>query len=255
MRVSELWMYPVKSCRGVRVRSARATRAGFVDDRRFMVVNEEGVFLSQRRYPALATVVAQLHDDILELAARGSTVRVSRQPSGERREVEVWGERVEAVDCGGLVASWLTELLGVSAHLAWMPDGEARPTDEAFTAGEVGFADGFPYLLTTEGSLESLNRELAKPVTMDRFRPNIVVAGAAAWEELGWSGLSVGGATLEAVKPCERCTMVTIDQDSGSRTGIEPMKTLAREHDNVFGVNAVCLAEGVIRVGDPVGPT
>lgn len=252
MRVEALWVYPVKSCRGYRVDRVEATPRGPRDDRRFMIVDEAGRFVTQRRHPILATITTRLDEGHLSLAIPGSTCEVDRRPLGEGRGVVVWGDEVAAVDCGEEVSRWLSDLLHTPARLVWMPETTRRPTDDRFPVGEVGFADGFPYLITSTASLDALNAKLSDPVSMDRFRPNVVISGSEPWEERTWGALSLGDAGMRAVKPCVRCVMVTTDQQTGERHPKEPLRTLALDHDSVFGVNAILTRPGVIEVGAPV---
>lgn len=252
MRLTSMVVYPVKSCRGVAVRRAVLTPSGLEGDRRFMVVRPDGEMLTQRKTPAMAEIGAVITPGLLTLTARGSVMRVPRSALGDTVGVTVWGDDVQAVDCGPLVASWLSELLGLSARLVFQPPTSVRPTDPDYGEGQVSFADGFPYLVCTEASLEALNRTLDEPVPMARFRPNLVITGATPYEELSWSRLAVGSVELALVKPCKRCVMVTGDPTTGERASDEPLRTLAADHGAIFGMNALALGEGVLAVGDSV---
>jgi uncharacterized protein YcbX len=258
--VASLHVYPVKSCRGTSLTSARVGQRGIEHDRRWMIVDEAGTFITQRDVPRLARVDVQVGVESLELAAEGhGSVRVAVAPPRDatRRLVRVWKAQVDAVDCGSEVAGWLSEWIGKRASLVFLPDDSVRPVahDKALPGDHVGFADGFPVLVTTAASLDDLNARLADPVPMDRFRPNVVVAGGTAWEEDSWQRVRVGPVPLRVVKPCERCVVTTTDQRTGEG-GVEPLRTLAtfrrRDAAVLFGQNCIPDDVGTVRLGDPL---
>lgn len=265
VRVSGLFIYPVKSARGVAVDEAEVGDRGLVHDRRFMVVDERGGFLTQRQHPALALIQATLHGDTLVLSApdAGHAEVPLRPRGGEHRRVRVWGDTCEALSVGLDAADLLRRYLDVRCELVYMPDESIRPVDPDFAepGDHVSFADGFPLLLTSQASLDDLNGRLAarglRHVPMERFRPNLVVEGAGAYAEDCWDELAVGAVTFRVAKPCARCSVVTVDQRTGVE-GKEPLATLAtyrREARGVtFGQNLVHRTRGVIRVGDRVRP-
>ncbi len=276
MRVLSLHLYPVKSCRGLSLTRARVGRRGLDLDRRWMVVDEAGTFLTQRDLPRLALVDVQLEGEGLMLSAPGhgamavpatpdlATLRRGRNGQPGPVKVRVWKSEVEAVDCGDAAAHWLGSWLGRPARLVAMPDDAERGVDPTFSRpGDiVGFADGFPVLLTTRASLDDLSARLgdAGPVPMDRFRPNVVVDGEGAWDEDAWRRVLVGPIPLRVSKPCGRCTVITIDQHTGHKTGVEPLRTLSTFRQQtgaagssvVFGQNLIPDAEGWLTVGDEV---
>jgi uncharacterized protein YcbX len=254
--VSALYVYPVKSCRGVSLTEAAVADRGFAHDREWMVVDTDGRFVTQRVRPALALVVATVDDDGLRLTAPDMPeLVVSHASPGSSRPVTVWRDTCLAESAGVRAARWFSDYLGDSFDLVRMPDTTVRRVNPGY-AGEgdrVGFADGFPFLLLSEGSLDELNRRLDQPVPMDRFRANIVVAGCDPHAEDTWSRLTVGELVFRAVKPCARCVITTTDQLTGHR-GAEPLRTLAgyRKVGNevLFGQNLVHEGRGVVRVGD-----
>jgi len=142
--------------------------------------------------------------------------------------------------------------------LAYMPDTVVREVDQNYApaGGRAGFADGFPFLLVGEASLADLNARLARPLPMNRFRPNLVVSGSAPFAEDGWRSIRIGNIPMEVVKPCARCVVTTTDQGTGRRDGDEPLHTLAsfrrQEGKVMFGQNAVPYGQGLLRIGDPV---
>jgi len=260
MRVSALHLYPVKSCRGIPVERWPVGRRGLEHDRRWMIVDEAGIFVTQREVPSLACVGTRLEPGNLVLSAEGhGLVRVpnATAPDAPRRRVLVWRSEVDAVDCGEEAARWLSAHVGSPVRLVHMPDDVERHVDPDYAlAGDiVGFADGFPLLLATVASLDDLNTRLDAPVPMDRFRPNVVVTGSAAWEEDEWTRIALGDLPCRVAKPCGRCTIITTDQRTGAR-GPEPLRTLAtfRQQDQKvnFAQNCVPDETGTLAVGDDV---
>jgi uncharacterized protein len=257
MWLTSLHVYPLKSARGLSPAEWQAGERGFDGDRRFMVVGPEGHFWSQRTVPRLALIDALPEGDRLRLSAPGLSLEVPLRPEGgEPRRVEVWGDEMDAWSLGVEPAHALAEFLGGACELVYLPDESRRQVDLEYAPPglNVGFADGFPYLLTTTASLAELAR-LGGDVPMDRFRPNLVIDGAAPFEEDGWHELTVGEVRFRVVKPCARCPIPNIDQKTGER-GLEPTRTLAqhRKRDGkvYFGQNLIALTRGRLRVGDPV---
>ena len=259
IHIGELRIHPVKSCRAIRLEAAEVDDRGLRFDRRWMVADPDGRFLTQRHHPRLATVAPALDGDALELTAPGMpALRVPAEPAGGPAvEAEIWGDRVAAVTAGDEAAEWFSAVLGTSSRLVGMPHATRRQVSRRHgRPGDlVSFADGYPLLLISQGSLDELNRRLETPVPMDRFRPNLVVDGCPPHAEDGWSTLRAGGVTLHNVKPCARCVITTTDQLSGER-GPEPLRTLATyrtvDRKVMFGVNLVHDGRGVLRVGDGV---
>ena len=264
--IRSLHIYPVKGLKGIEVGRARCTERGFENDRRFMVVDRDGVFLSQRSHPRMATIWTDLRGDgILELAApEMPPLEVPLQPAGgETTPVQVWRSTVDAQPVSVAADAWLSAVLECDCRLVYMPDTSLRLSNAQY-AGDgkaVSFADGYAYLVIGAASLEDLNarlgRNLHPPLPMNRFRPNIVVAGAAPYAEDTWGEVRIGGARLRGVKPCGRCEVTTTDQSSGERRGPEPLATLAtyRSSDEfgvMFGMNFVTESPGEIAVGDTV---
>jgi len=253
-------VYPVKATRAVDPESCVVEPIGLVGDRRFMIVDDAGNFLTQRTLGGLARVSASLSADRLTLEAATDRFELPLGGDGPDREVTIFKDRVSARDCGEAAANWLTAVLGRSARLVVLADPKARPVDPDYArAGEhVSFADGYPLLLANEASLSDLNGRLAEPVTMRRFRPNIVISGAAAWAEDTWRRIRVGAVEFRIAKPCRRCVVTTLDPDTGDQADkAEPLLTLRSFHRDhrggaVFGQNLVPLSVGTISLGDPV---
>lgn len=260
-RVASLHLYPVKSLRGYAAGSVDVEPCGFAGDRRWMVVQPDGGFLTQRELPAMATIEARAkHAGVILMAEGQPSLNVPvPPPSGERREVQVWRDRVPALDAGPEAAAWLSARLGLAVGLVFLDDTRARPVDQLYGQPEdrVAFGDGFPVLLANTASLAALNAALPNPIPMTRFRPNLVVEGAAPWAEDGWQRIRIGTAVFRVAKPCARCVVTTVDQMTGDRPDkAEPLRTLGRIRRAVggvmFGQNLIPDVPGRIAVGDPV---
>jgi len=254
--VSSLHVYPIKGARGTSVASASVGDRGFVDDRRYMVVDPNGVAITQREVARLALVEPTLESGGLRVVSPGMPpLKVGR--GGDRRSAVVWSAVVDALDVGREAAEWFSSVLGVHCSLVYMPDHARRPVNPKYddSGAIVSFADGFPFLLASESSLADLNARLESPVPMDRFRPNVVVRGAPAWAEDDWDRIAIGEVEFSVPKPCDRCVVTTIDQSSGV-AGKEPLRTLAtfraRDGRVWFGENLVHHGQGTLSVGDVV---
>jgi MOSC domain-containing protein len=259
IRLTGLHIYPIKSAHGISLAEAEVDEFGLRHDRRWMVVDESGTFLSQRSHPRLALVVPSIGDEALQVDAPGmGTLRTPLHPKATvATSVTVWDDTCPATWLGERTRTWFTEFLGTPCNLVHMADDVVRPADPAFAppTARVSFADGFPFLLIAEESLADLNRRLAHPVPMNRFRPNLVVAGAEPYAEDDWRKIEIGGLGLRIVKPCGRCVVTTTDQTTAER-GKEPLRTLAtyraRGGEVMFGQNVVHDAPGRLRLGDEV---
>lgn len=261
--VSHLFVYPVKGLGGISLANSPATSRGLAHDRRFMVVDAEGHFLSQREIPRMATIWTEIDAGRLRLsAADAGEVELPLEPAaGEPLRATVWNSTCRAIAPSSEADAWLQAVLGVDCRLAYMPDSTVRESDGRFAGPgkRVGFADGYAYLVVSEASLADLNGRIAAPVTLARFRPNIVVSGTEPYAEDGWGSIAIGSATLRLVKPCGRCSVVTVDPGSGDVSGPEPLATLSGYRGSSqfgprFGMNAVTDREGLISVGDAVLP-
>ncbi len=257
--VSGLFVYPVKSCAGTSLSSANVTATGFAWDRRWMVVGDDGRFLSQREHPKLALIRPRMTAESLLLdAPRLPEVAVELvRDDGPTVRVTVWADECEAVDEGPTVAQWLSEHLGRRVRLVRLADEDARPLNgpAAEPGDRVSFADGYPFLLVSQASLDELNRRLALPVPMDRFRPNIVVTGCGPHAEDRWRHVRIGEIDFRVAKPCARCAVVATDQET-ARRGPEPLRTLAdyrmRDDKVMFGQNLIHCGLGTLATQDPV---
>jgi uncharacterized protein len=262
LRLSAINVYPLKSAGGLAQTSWDVDSFGLRHDRRWMLIDEAGDFLSQRAEPRLALIRPELRGDTLVLRAPGAPdLELAPQPTGACVTVTVWaGEtqgRLVSVDAD----RWLTMFLGIGCRLVHMPDEVVRPVqpDYAHDGERTSFTDGFPFLLISDASLEDLNRRLAAPVPMNRFRPNLVVAGAEPFAEDRWQRIRIGPVLFRIVKPCPRCVMTTVDQALGRSPSTEPLRTLATFRRNAdgqvdFGQNLVHAGTGRLEVGMSVEP-
>lgn len=252
--------YPIKGVKPQHLEAAKVEQRGLAHDRRWLLVDADGRFISQREHAGLALVDVEVTPTGLRVQAPGTKPLSVQQPFHETRRltVQIWNDAVEAVLADEPVHRWFSEVVGFECHLVYMDEKAVRPVDATYAVrptDEVNFADGYPVLLTTEASLADLNARLATPVPMNRFRPNLVVAGCEAFEEDTWRQIRIGEVLFHVVKPCARCVVTTIDQASGS-AGKEPLRTLAtfRKQGNkvYFGQNLIPDAPGTLRVGDQV---
>ena len=253
--LSELYRYPLKSAAGTSVNSVNIDAFGVAGDRRYMVVDPAGCFMTQRRHPKMALIGATLDAEGVTLSYPGCGAITVRAPEpGAASTVEIWGESVAGHDVGDEAATWLSACLNTPCRLVYMRDETCRPVDPNFTpqAAQVSFADGFPLLLIGQASLDDLNARLDLPVDMRRFRPNLVVTGSAPFEEDTWKRIRIGDICFDLVKPCARCVMTTVDPVSGVK-GKEPMRTLATYRSVngsvLFGQNLVHRGRGSLEVG------
>jgi hypothetical protein len=265
--VSSLHVYPVKGLKGIDLEHARCTEMGIEHDRRWMVVDARDEFITQRSHPKMATVWTDLEADSLVLSAPDMPeMRVPFEPplAGMLR-VRVWKSVCNALPASRAADEWLSGYLGDELRLVYMPPESKRYSNPEYAGvgKRVGFADGYAYLVVGQASLDDLNRRLAargaRELPMNRFRPNIVLAGSAPYAEDRFADVRIGEATLRGVKPCARCQVTTTDQSTGEVRGPEPLATLSsyredKEFGVMFGMNLVTMEPGSVRVGDAVIP-
>ncbi len=268
LTVTDLYRYPVKSCRGLRLATAAVEPWGLAGDRRWMIVDPSGEVVTARERPRLLLVTPFLGDGAIRLTGPAMPdLTVPVPPGDDLIPVRVWDSKVLAAPADGAADAWLSEVAGEPVRLVYLDDPTRRPTNPRYSrdGDRVSFADGYPLLLTTESSLAELNEQIAAgplaaegPLPMRRFRPSVVVVGAEAWAEDGWRLLQIGDVVFRAVKGCDRCVLTTIDPDTAAK-GKEPIATLARSRrwDGKvwFGINLIPDSPrnaGSISVGDPV---
>jgi uncharacterized protein YcbX len=258
MKLTEMTHYPVKSCAGVGLSVSDLDRFGLEGDRRWMIVNELGRFLTQRDIAHMALITVSRLPGGIHLDFEGSGLDVPFPGEGTvERQVQVWSDHVNARDAGDEVAQWLSQRLASSARLVYMPPDTVRLVDGIYaTEGEtVGFADGFPLLLISRASLDDLNHRLQTPVPMNRFRPNLVVDGCEPFAEDHWRRIRIGAMEFDVAKACSRCSIPSIIQESGRRDP-DINRALAgfRRIDGkiCFGQNLLYQQTGQLSVGDSV---
>jgi uncharacterized protein YcbX len=225
-----------------------------------MLVDDNGRFVSQREHARLSQLDVDVSTSGLQITASdGSSLSVQwPAPNGPRRTVSIWSNAVEAALAAEEAHDWFSEMLGFTCQLVYMDDLAVRPVDADYAVrptDEVSFADGYPVLLTTEASLADLNARLDAPVPMNRFRPNLVIASSEPFEEDTWRQIRIGEMLFHVVKPCARCVITTIDQQTGisSKEPLRTLSTFRRQGNGVyFGENLIPDAPGTLRVGDPV---
>ena len=231
-RVDARHVYPVKGMRGRALDRATVLGHGLAGDRRWLVVDENGSFLTQRQVPAMARLDAEPVAGGLVLRHGAAACAVSEPgPGAQHLVAAIWKDKVPVLLADGPYASWLSAALGRSCRLAYLDDERARPVDPEFgrPGDHVGFADAFPLLATSNASLTALNDALERPVPMDRFRPSVTVSGLPAWSEDRWRRVRIGAVSFRAPNPCTRCVVITRDQRSGlSPPGAAGLRPTAR---------------------------
>lgn len=262
MRVSSLYVYPIKSSAPLPLSRAAVEPRGLRDDRRWMVVDGDGNFVTGRQIAGLTRIHAEPTATGLRLSAPGAAPIDVATPAPEhasRIEVQVWKDRVAALAVDPAADRWLSERLQTPVRLMFMDAGAVRPVASGFgrDGDQVSFADGFPLLLISQGSLDGLNARLAQPVSMLRFRPNVVVDGCAAHAEDRWRRLRMGDIEFDVAKACRRCVFTTVEPERGERDPSgEPLRTLVeyrRREDGVyFGQLLIPRGSGTIETGAPV---
>jgi uncharacterized protein len=254
-------VYPVKSCRGIALETARLGDTGLVDDRHWMLVRPNGRFVTQRELPRMALIGTEVSSSALTLTAPGMPVlQVSRGQAGDALAVTIWKFAGRGVDCGDEAAQWSSRVLETPLRLVRFDANAPRLCSAEWTGdtrAQTEFADGFPVLVISRASLGELNSRLPKPLPMERFRPNLVIDEVAPYDEDRIHELRAGEVTLRLVKPCIRCSITTTDQDSGTIDGVEPLATLKGfRYDRdlmgvAFGQNAIVVsgAGAALRLG------
>ena len=258
MHLSSLHLYPIKSSAPLEVESSTVEARGLQFDRRWMVVDAEGRFVTGRQLPRMTLIRALPDADGLTLEAPGKpTLQVPGPDAGDTVPVTVWKSQVAARPAGDAADAWLSDFLGQPLRLVHMDDRITRPMTDVHSlpGDEVSFADAFPLLLISRASLEGLNSRLAKPVSMLQFRPNLVVDAVSAHAEDTWKRIRIGEVEFDVAKACTRCVFTTVDPLRGERDPDgEPLRTLItyrRSADGVtFGQNLIPRSLGQVRVGD-----
>jgi hypothetical protein len=261
LEVSELFIYPIKSLGGISVKSAKTTDRGFQFDRRWMLVDSDNRFLSQREFPEMALLQAQLTGEGLLVQHKVKTTEVVHIPMSAEIEqpvtVQVWSDKCRASHVDPHLDEWFSEMLSRQCRLVYMPDSSKRRVDGRYASNKeiTSLSDGYPFLIIGQSSLDDLNARLQVPLPMNRFRPNIVFTGADPFQEDHMKHFSINNIQFYGVKLCARCVITTINQDTASKSQ-EPLKTLSsyrRKNNKIyFGQNLLHSGEGEVRVGDVI---
>ena len=254
-QISGIWIYPVKSLGGIRMPSAKVLPKGLEHDRRWMLVDEQQRFMTQREYPAMALFRPEYANSGFNIQYDADTILLPFEASSQEITATVWNDTVRVLGVSPQHSEWFTKKLGANCKLVAFPENNQRNIDitYAHNGEQVSLADGYPVLIIGQASLDDLNSRLDKPVPMDRFRPNLVFTGGEPYEEDSWKDFSIGNCRMAGIKPCGRCTIPTVDQQTGQK-GTEPLVTLSsyrRQNNKVlFGQNLVPLSGGIISEGD-----
>ena len=262
MKVSEINIYPVKSLGGISVNESVVEKRGFKNDRRFMLTDRNGEFFTQREFPKMATLAIKLNENGLEIF--DSENKKIEVPFGfeksKMQKVRVWKSICDAFVLPDKINEWLSDVLETKCRMVYMPDETEREINPMFRQNNeiVSFADGYPFMLIGENSLNDLNEKLEAKLPMNRFRPNIVISDSKAFDEDNWKKIQIGETVFCATKPCARCVITTIEQSVGKFDGKEPLKTLAeyRKAKDVFPNNyeSLDLSENSVLFGQNFAP-
>jgi uncharacterized protein len=259
LTLTEIWIYPIKSLGGIRLQTAKVQEKGLQYDRRFMLIEENGLFMTQRVYPQMALFKTSITGSELAITHKGDTLPVPLTPQAFQlpRPVQIWDDLVMANEVDPAYSAWFSQRLGIKCHLVYFPEENPRAVDPKYKVNDehVGLADAYPFLIIGQASLNDLNTRLENPLPMNRFRPNLVFTGGQPYEEESWRNFTIGTNRFVGVKPCARCVLTTVNQETAEK-GKEPLKTLAtyRNINNkiLFGQNVVALDHQTITVGDTV---
>ncbi len=259
MVLSEIWIYPIKSARGMAVNETSLDLSGPVRDRRWMLVDDDGLLLSQRRLPKMALLSPHFEGDDLVVEAPKMPPLVIRSWSGDGEwvSVRIWLDQLQLPHPDPEYSRWFSSFLGQSCRLVHLPHTVTRGVEPPYDSPpwQVSLADAYPVLVIGQASLDLLNERLRTPVDIQRFRPNLVVTGAPAHAEDRWRRVRIGEVELAVVKPCARCSIPLVDPLTAER-GVEPLQTLARYRRQpqkvMFAQNALIVIPGLLRAGTPV---
>lgn len=230
MEIAAINIYPVKSLGGISLNNSIVEKRGLQYDRRWLLVDEENKFLTQREFPKMAVISIEIADKGLQISAENfENLFVPFQAEGNTEKVQIWQSVCDAIPHERFINEWFSEVLSEKVRLVFMPDKSERQINQKFLKnGEiVSFADGYPFMILGEDSLADLNSKLENTLPMNRFRPNFVIKDSPAFAEDNWQKIKIGETVFRSTKPCARCVITTIEQTEGNFNGKEPLKTLA----------------------------
>ncbi len=259
LTLTQIWIYPVKSLGGVRVKEAKVLPKGLQHDRRWMLIADENRFMTQREHPVLSLFKQTLIPKGVEVSFNGRTIDIDFDSGlvGDIMQATIWEDSVEVREVSKRHSEWFSDALKMHCKLVSFPEKNSRPVDPDYARHQeqVSLADAFPFLIIGEASLADLNSRLQKPLPMNRFRPNFVFSGGEPFEEDQWENFSIGRNKFAAVKPCARCVLTTINQDTGEK-GTEPLVTLSKYRRSgnkvLFGQNVLAIDHYEVKEGDEI---
>lgn len=259
LKLSQIWIYPIKSLGGITLSSVNVMAKGLQYDRRWMLVDESGTAMTQRTYPKMSLLKLSIENNQISISYGKHLLHLDVESDGfpTALRVNIWNDSVSVFEVNPSYSAWFSELLGTNCKLVHFPEENARPVDPRYKVNDehVSLADAYPFLIIGQGTLDDLNAKLKEPVPINRFRPNFVFTGGQAFEEDSWRNFTIGNIRFVGVKLCDRCILITVNQDTAEK-GQEPLKTLAtyRKRDNkiYFGQNLVTLDKGKVNVGDKI---
>lgn len=258
--LSQINIYPVKSLGGILLQTSQVEVRGLKYDRRWMIVDENNRFITQRKYPQMSLLQPEIKESLLIINHKQNKIAplsISLSPSNEEEiNVQIWKDNIPAIKYNSDVNEWFSKAIGLRCSLVYMPDTTMRKVNLKYLDYQiVSFADGYPFLIIGEESLVDLNNRLKDPLLMNRFRPNLVFDGGKPFDEDGWKRFRIGSVDFRSIKPCSRCVITTVDQDTSNK-GKEPLKTLSQYREVngkiLFGMNLVCEGTGTVKVGDQI---
>jgi uncharacterized protein len=259
IRLTEIWIYPIKSLGGIRLPSSKVMEKGLAFDRRWMLVDELNTFMTQRVHPMMALFKLEMSQSSFKITFKNDSITLPFIHSIIQTEIKtkVWDDEVITYEVSEEYSRWFSEKLEMKCKLVSFPEENSRPVDPRFKINDenVSLADGYPLLIIGQSSLEDLNGRLERPVPMNRFRPNLVFTGGQPYEEDSWKFFTIGENKFAGVKPCARCILTTVNQETAEK-GKEPLATLAkyrqRENKIYFGQNVLAIDHNEIHEGDEI---
>jgi len=259
--LTDIYIYPIKSLGGIRLEHAEVEDKGLKYDRQWMLIDRDGTFVSQRKHHQLSLLQVSIENSLISITHKNdSGIQTSfdcESETGQIISVTVWDDSCMGMEVSTAVNTWFSSLLEMDVRLVKMLPAEQRLVDPKYAKANevVRFSDGYPFLIIGQASLDKLNDLLDQKIRMDRFRPNFVFSGGEAHQEDSFASFRIGEITFSAVKPCARCVLITVDQQSGKK-GAEPLKTLAsyrtRNNKIMFGQNLIHCGYGSVHVGDAI---
>jgi uncharacterized protein YcbX len=258
-KLTQIWIYPIKSLGGISLLSAQVMGKGLQHDRRRMLINETNAGMTQRTFPKMALFKTSISNGHLNIKYGPHELSVDLEDNDRSHplNVNIWDDQVEAFEVRPRVSQWFSEMLSIKCKLVFFPENNSRPVDPRYKVNDenVSLADAYPFVIIGQSSLDDLNSRLVEGVPIDRFRPNFVFEGGKPYEEDSWRTFAVGDVRFVGVKLCARCILPTVNQETAER-GVEPLKTLSsyRKWDNKvhFGRNLVVLDNKTVNVGDRI---